>query len=472
MNRTLATDANLVNESGTRIRGKFDGERSSFSVPDFAWFVRVKKAMTADIKRMTHLLQSPCGLSMALVVWSVTLPAGAASNQVAILPLSVTSAPGPTWKRHVVDDSSAGADGVKLGDLDGDGRLDIVTGWEEGGEVRVYLHPGPRQAREPWPRVTVGRVASPEDAIFADLDGDGRLEVISCTEGRTRTIYWHRFRGDAQDLLKPERWSTSAFPATSNSQPWMQAVAMDLDGQHGSDLMLASKGQEATIGWLQAPTPPDELTGWSYHPLRKAGWIMSLTPHDMDSDGDLDALFSDRKGTRTGVFWLENPGAKASRDHVPWREHAIGGLGREVMFADISDVNRDGLMDVAVAVKPRDIVVCLRQRDGSWSEQVLTLDGTNLGNAKAVKVADVNCDGWPDMLFSCEGATGEREGVIWLERQAHGPWLQRPLGGQPGVKFDLMQSLDLDDDGDLDLITCEESDGLGVIWYENPTLRP
>ncbi len=395
-----------------------------------------------------------------------------ASNQVAALPLSVVSASGPVWRRHVIDDSSKGADGVKLGDLNGDGLPDIVTGWEEGDEVRVYLNPGPRQTRQPWPRVTVGKVASPEDAIFADLDGDGCLEVVSCTEGKTRTVFWHRFRGETQDLLKVERWSTVAFPAPSNSQQWMQAVAMDLDGQHGLDLMLASKGEDATVGWLQAPARPDELSAWRFHSLRKAGWIMSLIPHDADGDGDQDVVFTDRKGERTGVFWLENPGAKANRDHAPWREHPIGGLGREAMFADIADLNRDGRMDVAFAVKPRDIVVCLRQRDGGWSEQVLTLDGTSIGNAKAVMVADVNRDGWLDLLFTCEGATGEREGVAWLERQSQGPWLQRPLGGPAGVKFDLMQGLDLDDDGDADVITCEESDGLGVIWYENPTRNP
>lgn len=414
------------------------------------------------------------GLGTILMMCAVpSSPAAASSsNRVEVLPVVVTTAPGPVWKRHVIDDTSEGADGVKLGDLNRDGLQDIATGWEEGGEVRVYLNPGPRQAREPWPRVTVGKVASPEEAIFADLDGDGRLGVISGTEGKTRTIYWHRFRGDAEELLKPERWSTVAFPATSNSQQWMQAVAMDLDGQHGLDLMVASKGANASIGWLQAPARPDELGAWKFHPLRKAGWIMSLIPYDMDGDGDLDVVFSDRRGGRAGVFWLENPGANANHNHAPWREHAIGGLGREVMFADLADVNRDGLVDVAVAVKSRDILVCLRKPDGSWSEKVLTLDGTNIGNAKAVKIADVNRDGWPDLLFTCEGATGEREGIGWLERQPQGPWLQRPLGGPAGVKFDLMQALDLDGDGDLDVVTCDESDGLGVIWYENPTTRP
>jgi hypothetical protein len=31
-----------------------------------------------------------------------------------------------------------------------------------------------------------------------------------------------------------------------------------------------------------------------------------------------------------------------------------------------------------------------------------------------------------------------------------------------------MELVDLDGDGDLDVLTCEERAGLGVIWYENP----
>jgi len=37
------------------------------------------------------------------------------------------------WKRHTIDNSSSGADGAKLADINADGLPDIVTGWEEGG---------------------------------------------------------------------------------------------------------------------------------------------------------------------------------------------------------------------------------------------------------------------------------------------------------------------------------------------------
>jgi hypothetical protein len=46
------------------------------------------------------------------------------------------------------------------------------------------------------------------------------------------------------------------------------------------------------------------------------------------------------------------------------------------------------------------------------------------------------------------------------------------ISDHKGVKFDRGEWLDLDDDGDMDFITCEEVDDLGVFWYENPGLRP
>ena len=67
------------------------------------------------------------------------------------------------WKRHTIDKSSVGADGIRMLDVNGDGLHDIATGWEEGGIVRAYIHPGKNKSKELWPKVTVGKVDSPED---------------------------------------------------------------------------------------------------------------------------------------------------------------------------------------------------------------------------------------------------------------------------------------------------------------------
>lgn len=382
--------------------------------------------------------------------------------------MEVKRSAGMTWVRHAIDDTSQGADGVKLGDIDGDGLVDIVTGWEEGGVVRVYRNPGPKNASKPWPRVTVGRVASPEDAILADFDGDGRLDVVSCCEGETKSVYLHRWKHDSVRFLDAESWRTEPIPALLGKQAWMQADLLKAHDGVTPKLILGSKDAGASVGLLSLPIGGESLGNLRYRKLRDAGWIMSLFTHDMDTDGHQDIVLTDRKGDRTGAYWLENPGDETS----PWPEHAIGGLHRECVFADLGDLDGDGRADLAMAVKTHEVHLFFRTPASNWREQVLRLDPTGIGRAKGVKIADIDSDGLADLVFTCESATGEAEGVVWLRQDTAGSWTIRPLGGEPGTKFDLIQTLDLDGDGDLDVITCEEKENLGLIWYENPLRSP
>jgi len=219
-----------------------------------------------------------------------------------------------------------------------------------------------------------------------------------------------------------------------------------------------------------------QLDAWTWHPIREMGWVMSIVARDMDGDGDSDLVISDRRGARRGCFWLDNPGAEriAREPGLRWREHPIGAVGREVMFVSIADLDGDGLDDVVAAVKPRDLV-CLRRHDKlgrKWSSRTVEMPA-GTGGAKGVGIGDIDLDGRADLVFTCEGANGPLSGVRWM--RASGPledarteWTDHEIGGAPGTKFDRIELLDLDADGDLDVLTCEEWDGLGVIWYENP----
>lgn len=373
---------------------------------------------------------------------------------------------GKPWPLHTIDKSARGADGVKLIDINTDGRPDVATAWEEDGLIRVYYNEGRVGVRSPWPNVTVGRVRAPEDAVFADLDGDLGFDVVSACEGNQRALFVHWAPKDFDRYFDPAAWTTGAIAASQNRMMWMFAVPMQVDGRHGPDLVAGGKGPGAEIGWMEAPAHPRDLTAWRWHRLRPAGWIMSILTLDMDADGDLDILFSDRRGNRSGIFWLENPGSTAARADQPWKEHPIGSQGREVMFLDVADFDGDGRHDIIAAVKPRETQIHRRLgKDGrGWATQSIAWPVT-VGTAKAIRAADINNDGHVDLIYSAEQATGDLRGVAWMNLRNQAI---HDISGAPGVKYDAMELYDFDADGDLDILTTEETDGLGVVWYENP----
>ncbi len=387
------------------------------------------------------------------------------------------------WKRHTIDDSSRGADGVRLGDANGDGLLDITTGWEEGGVVRVYINPGPKKARQLWPAVTVGNVRRPEDAVFADLDGDGAMDVVSSCEGRTRSIFVHWAPKDPSKLLDPNAWQTSAFDATAGKQMWMFALPMQIDGRGGIDVIVGSKKQKdkvAQIGWLQSPLDgnPRNVGAWKYHFLCDVSWTMSLEPDDVDGDGDIDVVVSDNQGVGRGIFWIENPGPQVAISGAAWTKHRIFVSDMGINFLDVTDLDRDGKSDI-VCSGPHSKLLWFRRHQGGQDNlkgvsagwQMRTIRTPGKRGSKSVRVGDINLDGKEDIVVNLGGG-GDKNNVYWMgysKDPSEEKWLAHEISGPFGQKFDLIQLLDLDDDGDLDVITCEEDYNLGVFWYENPT---
>ncbi|MDE0101934.1 MAG: VCBS repeat-containing protein [Bryobacterales bacterium] len=368
------------------------------------------------------------------------------------------------WERHTIDASGEGADGVRVADVNGDGLPDIATPWEQSGHVRAYLHPGAGKAAGEWPAVTVGTVTSPEDAVFADMDGDGRFEVVSSTEGDEKTVYIHQSSGDS--YLDPAGWETRAVTRSVGKNQWMFAHPMDVDGNGSMDLVAGSKNDFAAIGAWRFPTSAGGRASWSR--WYGAGWVMSILAHDMNGDGAPDIVASDRKGPRRGALWFQNmPGSAA------WPVVRIGTEGEhESMFLDVADLDGDGQTDVVMAVKggPIQFFRSTSARGNRWRTHPISVP-PGFGTGKAVAVGDMDQDGDADIVFTCEGAEGDLSGVGLLSNSGDATaseWEATDVGGPQGTKFDRIELLDLDGDGDLDILTSEEADGLGVVWYENP----
>jgi hypothetical protein len=375
-----------------------------------------------------------------------------------------------TWKRHTIDSSDRGAgkrgaDGVRILDVNGDGRLDITTGWEEGGAVVVYLNPGPDKADGRWPSVTVGSVKGVEDAVSVDLDGDGAIDVVSCAEGKLNNVFVHWAPKSKIDYLETKSWKTEAFPE-STGRRWMFAMPMDLNRDGRVDLVVGSKNNDAMIGWLENPENSRDTAAWKLHPLAKASWIMSIQSVDLDADNHPDILYSDRFGKEPGIYWLKNPGNSTGT----WKRRLVGGKNKQVMFLTSGKLSPDDTATTVIcATLNGELVCCESESTGKWNETILPLP-FGLKAGKGVAIADINGDARPDIVTTAEAQREKDEmiAVSWKENRPDG-WVDHAISDQQGRKFDRIEMLDLDGDGDLDLLTCEEVHDLGVFWYENPT---
>jgi hypothetical protein len=286
-------------------------------------------------------------------------------------------------------------------------------------------------------------------------------------------------------LLDETAWTTEAFPALAGQMMAMYCLPLEIDGKNGIDLVVGGKGDGAAIGWLQSPADAHDLAAWKWHPLCPAGWIMSLVAADIDADGDQDILASDRKGKYAGCLWLENPGMAGDQTQ-PWKRHAFGPPGAEVMFLDFADFlwHRRAVIVPTYADK-RLYVIPAEAIRGETAKRTELPWPPGTGKGKGVRAADIDLHGEldrstakEDLVLSTENYEGT-SGLVWLKPQR----IQSPDGfplvwkvhdisgraGPKGMKLDDIQLLDLDDDGDQDVLTTEERTGWGVVWFENPT---
>lgn len=241
-------------------------------------------------------------------------------------------------------------------DLDGDGRPELVVPTIGNGRLQIHRFgtgslevPGPLGVRTP---LVGDQRAALTTAEIVDLDGDGDLDVITpaILLGMPQGIVI--YRNDGTGNLLDRSLVTSAFIGFGWS-----ATAADFDGDGRVDLVggMALPGMLTILRNVSENLPHGELS-FAFPPVAifEGGYIRDLLPIDFDRDGRVDLAALDIASHTIHLFRNRSgEGGLAGLDASPRKGPRVGGEPAAARdrsdgtpsIVPASDLNRDGRID-------------------------------------------------------------------------------------------------------------------------------
>jgi hypothetical protein len=295
------------------------------------------------------------------------------------------------------------ADGLAVADLDGDGWPDLViackrTAQSFNTDSYVYWNRNGRFTEKDRTALpTLGAVA----AAVADVDRNGRPDILflNGTDGTVglmdSRIYWNDGKG---------RFSTERMTLIPTKDPFGHFAAdLNLDGQLdmvfcGSYEYGRFRDEGSQLYWGHDGTwSPDRL---SLIPTRFATGIVT---GDLNKDGWLDLVCAQipaagnpslkEKNNTSPILWGSKDGF--SKDRATWlKVENPRGL-------TVADLNKDGWLDIIYTnLSYETLPIYWGSPDGYANDRKTDLPIPNKGSV-CVDCADVNSDGWLDLLVVC-----------------------------------------------------------------------
>ena len=302
------------------------------------------------------------------------------------------------WKQHIIAKTAPGGEtfacgDLDAGDIDNDGDIDIFAfahpgEWDEGGAATTaYWYENPS-----WTAHRIGVCpAFVKDLNVADLNGDGKLDLVTITfEQNTMTI----FRQDS-----PSRWTTVQRLTLKNLHEGMDVGDIDGDGDidvAADGYWVENPGGDLTGSWSIHTIDAK----WN---SQKGDWSRNASKvfcRDINGDGKAEVFIShsERKGYPVAMYQSRNPRADRWEEITICKELTAAHTMQVFDFDGDGDydvltgINTNRAKGLEVTSFP--VFLFLNQGDDRhWEKVTLTIEGIYNGQA-----GDLDADGDIDLL--------------------------------------------------------------------------
>ena len=361
----------------------------------------------------------------------------------------------PTWTSRDINTAANGAEAVHVGDIDGDGDLDVVAALYNDNQVAWYENDG-TPSDGGWTHHIVKDYSGNgiEDLFVADIDDDGDLDIISA-DGSGDKILYHINDGTPGNGA----WTTNTVISGSDADGAMSVHVADIDSDGDLDI-VAALFMTSHVVWIENDGSPNN-GGWTSHDVVSSSSSKEsydVTVADIDGDGDLDILEADQTNK---IYWYENDGTP---DDGTWSMTKIKGGLTDAHVVATADLDNDGDIDVISGAYTAN-KVSWHLNDGTPGDAVWTTYeiGTPTKPTSLFPV-DIDYDGDIDIITSTDQSSGKVR-LALNDGTPDAGWTWSNIASSINRVSSVFVG-DIDGDGNLDVVSAAYA-GDEISWHEN-----